>query len=55
MFFCVNKDITSKVITSSWVRLFNDDTLIKRYDKIRFGISDLQIQDKKCESLKCII
>ncbi len=42
-------------VDQSWARSFNDDTLMKRYDKIRFGISDLLIWDKKCESQKCII
>jgi hypothetical protein len=38
-----------------WARSFYDDTLMKRYDKIRFGISDLPIREKKCESQKCIV
>ena len=28
------------------VRLFNNDTLMKRYDMIQFGISDHPIRDK---------
>jgi hypothetical protein len=37
-----------------WARSFNDNTLMKRNDKIRFGISNILIRDKKCESQKCI-
>lgn len=37
-------------ITALWVRSFSNDT----NKKIRLGISDLLIWDKKCESQKSI-
>jgi hypothetical protein len=47
--------MTTITTIQCWVRSFNDDTLMKRYDKLQLEISDLLIQEKKCESQKCII